>query len=93
MTDIDLRRATIRAFRVVIGSTFAVALFLLVMGGLMHMSGPDPDQSVGQWLYYFTGIAFVAGFSERLAQDMLAIPEQRFAGTSPDRDPVPRPRH
>lgn len=76
------------AFRVVIGATFGTALFFLLMGGILQMSGPNTNDT--EWIYFYAGLAFVAGFSERLAQDMLAVSEKRFTGASDERDEVPK---
>lgn len=56
------------AFRPIIGGVLAVAILALVLGGLIPLSAPtDPAQRA----FFFAGLAFLSGFSERYAQDML----------------------
>lgn len=53
-------------FRPLIGGIFAFAIYVFVEGGLL----PVKVTVVGlQATYFFLGIAFLAGFSERFAQD------------------------
>ena len=62
-------------FRPIIGSAFAVALLILVLGGLIPLevpSGSTPDE-VEKRAFFLMGIAFLAGFSERYAQDMIGV--------------------
>jgi hypothetical protein len=56
------------ALRPVIGAIFGIAVAALVAGGLSSTVVP-PE---GRELAFFGGLAFLAGFSERFAQDMLA---------------------
>jgi hypothetical protein len=53
-----------------IGALLGIASFVLLRGGLFSITAA---QSANKILYY-GGIAFLAGFSERFAQDMLAVP-------------------
>jgi hypothetical protein len=55
------------AFRTLIGSVFGVVLFVLVQAGLLPL---DPAHASGPAMFY-TGLAFLAGFSERWAQDTI----------------------
>jgi hypothetical protein len=65
-------------FRPVIGALFGLASYILVVGGLLSIaSPPDPATS----LYFYTGVAFLAGFSERWAQDMLSLPRRKDEGS------------
>ena len=57
--------------RPVIGAVLGVVSYVLVGGGLIAIS--PPTAATNQALY-FAGIAFLAGFSERFAQDMLIGP-------------------
>lgn len=65
------------AARPAIGSVLGVASYILVGGGLIALTPPTgtTDKAL-----YFAGIAFLAGFSERFAQDML-ISSSRFGKT------------
>jgi len=55
-------------FRPFIGGILAFAVLLLVLGGLVPLTPPG-DQSARA--FFFAGLAFLAGFSERFAQDMI----------------------
>ena len=57
--------------RPVIGATLGVVSYVLVGGGLIAIT---PPRSATNQALYFAGIAFLAGFSERFAQDMLIGP-------------------
>jgi hypothetical protein len=61
------------AFRPVIGSLMALALTFLVLSGILDIF-KVPDDTAGKF-FFFGSIGFLAGFSERWAQDMLAIPQ------------------
>lgn len=63
-------KATLRilgGMRPFIGALFGLALYVLISGALIPMEVPDADKQ----RYFFAGIAFLAGFSERWAQDMI----------------------
>ena len=47
------------------GAVFGVALYALVIGGLLPL---DTDPQVA---HFFGGLSFLAGFSERWAQDTI----------------------
>jgi hypothetical protein len=51
------------------------------------VSGSSTRQD--EWLFFYAALAFVAGFSERFAQDMLTVSEKSFTGTSPDPKEIP----
>jgi hypothetical protein len=78
-------RRTIRligAMRPVIGALFGGALYLLLAGGLLKIA-QTPDDAT-KLLYFYTAIAFLAGFSERWAQDVVAGAESAVnTGTAP----------
>ena len=57
------------AFRPIIGSLFGTAITVLVAGDLLPIAGP---QELPRQLYFYAGLTFIAGFSERWAQDMLS---------------------
>lgn len=75
-TDVRL----MAAFRPVIGLVFALAVIVLVMGALIPV---DQRSGVTQTAL-FAGIAFLAGFSERLAQDTFVRSGQGLAGVMGD---------
>jgi hypothetical protein len=89
-------KATLRilgGIRPFIGALFGLALYVLISGALVPMKVPD-DAEVQR--YFFAGIAFLAGFSERWAQDMidpgkLSTPTALTTATSPPgaRPPAP----
>jgi hypothetical protein len=74
-------------FRPVIGAVLGIASFVLLKGGLVSLS--TPPGNANQVLYY-GGIAFLAGFSERFAQDML-VPPARAGGSGGDASQAGKP--
>lgn len=54
------------AFRTLVGSVFGIALYVLVKGGMLPLDAADSNVSL-----WYTGLAFLAGFSERWAQDTI----------------------
>ena len=54
--------------RPLLGGIFGAAVYVLIKGGLVTF---DPPADKSELLFY-VGIAFIAGFSERFAQDMVA---------------------
>jgi len=61
---------TLGLMRPFIGALFAVALYFFISGDLVSVFQlPDDPQTQR---YFFAGLAFLAGFSERFAQDMVA---------------------
>jgi hypothetical protein len=64
-------KATLRilgGMRPFIGALFGLALYVLISGELIPMEVPGGAE---KQRYFFAGIAFLAGFSERWAQDMI----------------------
>jgi hypothetical protein len=53
--------------RPLLGALFGAAVYVLLKS---EMLGISPQQNASE--YYYVGIAFLAGFSERFAQDMIA---------------------
>jgi hypothetical protein len=71
------------AFRPLLGGILGLALYVLISGDLLNIA--VPTGSPIKTLYFLAGIAFLAGFSERLAQDTLtqATPQAKgVASTS-----------
>ncbi len=54
-----------------IGAVLGIASFVLLKGGLISIATPS---GAANKILYYGGIAFLAGFSERFAQDMLVVP-------------------
>jgi hypothetical protein len=78
MKGTDLR--LVAALRPVIGLVFALATITLVMGAVIPV---DPKSGATQTAL-FAGIGFLAGFSERLAQDMFVRSGQGLTGVMGD---------
>jgi hypothetical protein len=57
------------SFRPVIGAVFGGVLYVLIHGGLLPLSMPGPDKV--KVCLFFAGLAFLAGFTERWAQDTI----------------------
>ncbi|MCA1656187.1 MAG: hypothetical protein LC713_00455 [Actinobacteria bacterium] len=78
-------------FRPIIGAVLGLAVYVLIQAGLVPVTLPSAPQD----LYFAAAIAFLAGFSERWAQDMLvkttavALP----AGGGADAADGARPSH
>src|SRR5262245_13044678 len=68
--------------RPVLGAIFASALYFATIGGLVPLKAPDDD---AVRFAFFIGIGFIAGFSERYAQDMLSVTPKD------DAEPAPAP--
>jgi hypothetical protein len=67
-------------FRPLIGGLFAFALYIFVVGGLL----PLKVTATGiQATYFYLGVAFLAGFSERFAQDAVTRAGSVIADTTP----------
>jgi hypothetical protein len=78
MKGTDLR--LMAALRPVIGLVFALGTIVLVLGEIIPL---DQQKGVSQSAL-FAGIGFLAGFSERLAQDMFVRSGQGLAGVVGD---------
>jgi hypothetical protein len=82
--------------RPLLGALFGGALYLLLAGGLLTVAQTPKDET--KLIYFYTGIAFVAGFSERWAQDVVTgkdPPGGAAAGVAagpPASRPNPTPR-
>lgn len=78
MKNTDLR--LIAALRPLVGLVSALALYVLVKGGIVPMStGTDATRTA-----LATGVAFLVGFSERLAQDVFIRSGNGLLGTMGD---------
>ncbi|TYP87580.1 hypothetical protein [Blastococcus xanthinilyticus] len=83
------------AFRPLIGAVFGAALYVFMEGGLLPIARPGEADVEG---YFFASVAFLAGFSERWAQDTIVrsvptLPSIGKEGSTPlPQHPRPRPR-
>jgi hypothetical protein len=68
-------------FRPLIGAIFGSTLFVLVTGGLLSIEEPRDPQVDS--LFFFAGLAFLAGFTERLAPDAFAASARATQPTQP----------
>ena len=77
---------TLGVFRPLIGAIFALAVFFILRAHLIpHLVVPTDDTSI----FFFSAVAFVTGFSERLAQDMLATTEKTLVAMEPEPEVLP----
>ncbi len=67
-------------FRPLVGSLFGLAVFVLLAGGLLPISLPDSSKQV----YFFSGVAFLAGFSERFAKGLVDRAGSSVSDESPE---------
>jgi hypothetical protein len=86
--DVDTTQEPFMTFltgssRLVIGGALGVALYVLLKADLIPLEIPVASDAAAP--YFFTAIAFLAGFSERWAQDTIvrSTPLATSAGTSP----------
>jgi hypothetical protein len=79
MKNTDLR--LIAALRPLVGLVTALALYVLVEGGIMPIDMGDDD---AKHTALVTGFAFIVGFSERLAQDVFIRSGNGLLGTMGD---------
>jgi len=75
------------AIRPLLGAAIAVALYSLFAGGILDFAKPDNTIEI----YYYAGIGFLSGFSERFAQDML-VPSAAGFTQNPKPPPKTGPR-
>jgi hypothetical protein len=74
----------------IVGIAFAVFVFAILQSGLFKIGDSSVDSSIGNYkaksreVYLYLAIAFVAGFSERFAQDILIRTEQTVSRSSGD---------
>jgi hypothetical protein len=71
--------------RPIIGAVLALAVYWATVGGIVPLAPPDmPDPRFA----FFIAIGFIAGFSERYAQDILLVRAQPAAEPPPAPSPV-----
>jgi hypothetical protein len=59
------------SLRPLVGGTFATVVQFALLGGLLTMQGPEDTQNTPASFAFFALAGFAAGFSERLATDIL----------------------
>jgi hypothetical protein len=69
------------AFRPLLGGILGLVIYVLISGDLLNIAVP-PGSPI-KTLYFLAGLAFLAGFSERLAQDTLAQATPQAIGIPP----------
>jgi hypothetical protein len=71
----------IGAFKPAIGAFFGIFVFALISSTLLPITiSKDETKPINRWLA-FLAIAFVVGFSERLANDVVSQVEQLVPGS------------
>ena len=64
-------------FRPVLGAVFGLAAYVFLNAGLLQITGLPGSQATGSEedarIFFFAAIAFLAGFSERWAKDVLSL--------------------
>jgi hypothetical protein len=58
-------------FKPIIGTAFALFVFSTLKSGAIPLNPPEPT-----WYYFFPALAFISGFSERFAKDMVSRAEE-----------------
>jgi hypothetical protein len=76
------------SFRPVLGGLIAVVVFALLASGLLPIK--SPGTGTGAEIYFFIAMAFFSGFSERFAQDTLAVGQAGLSGRTSE-PPAPAP--
>jgi hypothetical protein len=92
--DYEVGRKPIRrlgSFRPFIGAVFGLAVYFVVQSGVLQFEPPDEKE-----FYFFTTIAFLAGFSERFTKVILDHAETKLgdpeAGATEEEPEPSRPR-
>ena len=75
-------------FRPLIGAIFGIALYFIVGGGFVPVEQPTEARE----FLFFSGMAFIAGFSERWAQDMLVYSRRGLVEPDAAQETVPEER-
>jgi Na+-transporting NADH:ubiquinone oxidoreductase subunit NqrE len=72
-------------FKPVVGMYCAVFCFALIKSGLLPLQAATPEAE----LYLYMAVCFLVGFSERLAQDIMARAEESFSSGPGNARPSP----
>lgn len=82
------------SFRPIIGAVFGGVLYVLVVGGILPLAAPAATSAsapaeVEKIALFFAGLAFLAGFTERWAQDTIvnSAPKVSMPSKGTDRRP------
>lgn len=73
------------SFRPIIGAVFGAVLYALVVGGILPLATPPPTE-VEKGALFYAGLAFLAGFTERWAQDTIVNSAPKVTMPSKDTD-------
>jgi hypothetical protein len=93
VVDYETPSSTLRflgGFRPIVGSVFGVTIYILLAIGLINVSSFAGGAGGGPNLNLYFALAFLAGFSERLAPDMLDEATRRMR-VQDQADPAARP--
>lgn len=69
-------------FKPIIGASFGVLMFALINSDLISISTLEGNQRKDERAFFFYSLAFVVGFSERLANDIVSRTENMFSSSS-----------
>jgi hypothetical protein len=75
------------AFRPIVGALLALAVYVLIEGGLIPIKIPSDYHD----LWFVSGISFLAGFTERFAQDALVNTSRATFGSASTKEPPESP--
>ena len=70
-------------YRPFLGAIFGLATYFALQSGLLQVKTPQEDETS---FYFFTVLAFLAGFSERLTAVVLGTAQSTVAGGEPDEE-------
>jgi hypothetical protein len=78
-------------FRPIVGAVFGLVFYLLINAGLLQVLAAPRE--IGSRAFFVAAVCFVAGFSERRAQDAIvrALPTGAGTEVSADKSPARRP--
>jgi hypothetical protein len=88
--DFEVGRPLLRRlglYKPLVGSVFGVALYFLLVSGLVPTNPPT-----GKTLYFYGVAAFLAGFSERFTGVIFGGAERMLSGESVEPQPEPAPK-
>lgn len=76
-----LTLSLVGAFRPLVGGIFGVTLYVLLAAGMLPIKAPEKTLPIvtDPFIYFVGALAFIAGFSERFAQDMLATGQSQLS--------------
>ncbi len=80
------------AFKPIIGSSFGLLVYAMFSSGIISVQIVPPTTARGAE-FFFCSLAFVVGFSERLAKDVIKRTEDQFLGAEPAPLPPPMASH